>query len=36
MEDAAAAHVTTTANAVPRLGKIARWYVHGLYAHVHC
>lgn len=27
MENAAAAHITTTANSVPRLGKIARWYV---------
>ena len=27
MEDAAAAHITTTANTVPRLGKIARWYL---------
>jgi hypothetical protein len=26
MEDAAAAHMTSTANAVPRIGKIGRWY----------
>ncbi|KAF1847507.1 uncharacterized protein K460DRAFT_363578 [Cucurbitaria berberidis CBS 394.84] len=27
MEDAAAAHLTATANVVPRLGRVARWYL---------
>jgi hypothetical protein len=27
MQDAAAAQLTATANTVPRIGKIARWYV---------